>query len=607
MFTFSRRSIDLNGTWKFCPDPMLRCQGQRWWESPSRTDHPFPCWDPEGLWEIQVPGTWKTQFNELKWYDGHAVYMRDFDVPEIPAGHEAFLVFDGVVYTAKVYLNGQILKRHDWGYSPFTVRVTESLRAKNRLFVRVENHHKPDRLPGLTYDWNNDGGIINPVKLIFVPITHIGNFRVQTRLEGNNVSLDFEIFLRSRDNYASENVTVRIPELGLESSVISKVGTKALLSFKLPHTKIDLWCPENPKLYQVELSTRYEVLRDELGFREVRTLGKDILLNGNPIRLYGLCVHSDFKETGRTATAKGIGEMISKVRALGVNFLRCAHYPYAEAWGRALDRAGLLWWEEVPAYWLSDTIASEGQTRLACGMMEETIRRDWNRASLIFWSVSNECMGTNRDDPEDNNYKYWFTIVPKIRQMDPSRLISCADAGYMFSVKPVWAPGQHDNFVRPIEDAESWRPGHPDSAYELFDVLSGNLYANSPGESAPLYHRFVEMFRNYNKPLMISEFGSMSLRGTQVQDDVFGSEVRHEKIIREAYAAFRELPEISGWCIWCLADIRVPIHWRWYNSGKGVFRYGLIDEEWQEKRVFNVVREEIGLLKKQFKSQQALQ
>jgi hypothetical protein len=184
--------------------------------------------------------------------------------------------------------------------------------------------------------------------------------------------------------------------------------------------------------------------------------------------------------------------------------------------------------------------------------------------------------------------------------LDPSRLISCADAGYMFSVKPGWGPGQHDNFVRPIEDVESWRPGHTDQAYELFDVLSGNLYANNPGESHPLYHRFVEMFRNYNKPLIVSEFGSMSLRGSQVPDNVFGSEVRHAKIFREAYAAFRELPEISGYCPWCLVDIRAPIHWRWYNSGKGVFRYGLLDEEWQEKRVFNVVREEIALLKEQF-------
>jgi hypothetical protein len=54
------------------------------------------------------------------------------------------------------------------------------------------------------------------------------------------------------------------------------------------------------------------------------------------------------------------------------------------------------------------------------------------------------------------------------------------------------------------------------------------------------------------------------------------------------------------YCPWCLVDIRVPIHWRWYNSGKGVFRYGLLDEEWQEKRVFNVVREEIALLKRRF-------
>jgi len=596
MFTHDRPGLDLNGVWKFCPDPMQRCRRQQWWRNPAKPNGIFPCWDVDGLWDIRVPGTWKTQYEQLKWYDGHAMYLKDFEA-ELPPGHEALLAFDGIVYASQIYLNGQLVGEHDWGYSPFQVRVTETLRRRNRLFVLVENLGRKDRVPGEIHDWNNDGGIINGVKLVFVPVTHIHNFRVATRIENSAAHLSFELWLASRDTQAVEPVEIAVPELGVRLSVTASAGAKATAGVAVPLGKIELWSPENPKLYRVELRTRHETIRDDVGFREMRTDGREILLNGQPLRLYGICVHAEFKDTGRTATPEGIELMIRSARELGVNFLRCAHYPYAEIFGRAMDRAGLLWWEEVPAYWLSN-MHEEGQTRLACGMLADTIRRDWNRASLIVWSVSNECCWRNPENPRENNYAYWFKAVPLVRELDPSRLVSCAEAGNMISVKPVWAPGQADEFDRAVEDAESWRPGHTDEWYALFDLLGANLYVNDLAEAEVAYPRFVEMFRRYNKPLILSEFGSMSLRGAAVAADQLGSEARHAALLRGTYRILARLPELIGYCPWCLTDIRVPIHWRWYNQGKGVFRYGVMDETYAKKAtVFAALQEGIRELK----------
>lgn len=147
MFTHSRREISLNGTWKFNPDPYQRCRQQQWWKNLASDASFFPCWDVEGLWDIEVPGTWKTQFPELTWYDGHANYVKDFSVPSLAADQEAFLVFDGIVYASEVYLNGHKVGQHDWGYSPFSCRVTEYLRENNRLFVLVDNHLSADACP----------------------------------------------------------------------------------------------------------------------------------------------------------------------------------------------------------------------------------------------------------------------------------------------------------------------------------------------------------------------------------------------------------------------------------------------------------------------------
>ena len=155
MFTYNRKLLDLNGSWNFCPDPMQRCRRQKWWSKKPGENDMFPCWDENGLWKIQVPGTWKTQFEELKWYDGHAVYMKDFSVYEDLSGKDAFLCFDGIVYEAEIYLNGHFVGRHEWGYSPFQYRVTEFLKENNRLFVLVDNHLRADRVPGEIFDWNN--------------------------------------------------------------------------------------------------------------------------------------------------------------------------------------------------------------------------------------------------------------------------------------------------------------------------------------------------------------------------------------------------------------------------------------------------------------------
>ena len=614
MFTHNRKSIDLNGTWKFNPDPYQRCKQQKWWEGEGTDTAFFPCFNLEGLWDIQVPGTWKTQFEELKWYDGDANYVREFDVDEIPEGHEAFLCFDGVVYACQVYLNGEHVGDHDWGYSPFQLRVTDQLRRQNRLFVLVDNHLREDRVPGVRFDWNNDGGIINGVKLVFVPSVHVHNFRTQTRLDDGFAVISYQLSVtRHRCELAHDPLTVTfaIPELGIRDETAVPVNGTGESEVRIPLTdyrspitdhSLTLWSPDDPKLYTTTLSTPYETLTDEIGYREIRTEGTQILLNGEPIRLYGVAVHSEFPGTGRTATPDGIDLMLSKARELGCNFLRCAHYPYADIFARAMDKAGMLWWEEVPVYWLPE-VHTEPQRSLALGMLREAITRDWNRASLIFWSVSNECAigKTVSETIEGGNYPYWVAATRLVRELDPSRLVSSADSSHRITVTTKWTPDKGDAFDENGE-VETSEPGHPDAFYDLLDVLGGNLYVPTTGANPAATHKFADMLKRYGKPLMLTEFGAMSTTDPRPDcpEDACGHPRFHEQILREAYIAFHDRPEIVGYVPWSLMDVRVPMHWRWYNRGSATFAYGFLDNDYVKKHVFGVVQEEIAKLRARF-------
>ena len=119
------------------------------------------------------------------------------------------------------------------------------------------------------------------------------------------------------------------------------------MRFALGREQVELWEAGAPRFYTVELRTAGELVSDRVGLREVRAAGQDILLNGERVHLWGACVHSEFKQRGRSDSPELLDEFFALVRDLGANFLRCAHYPYSEAFVRRAEEEGLLLWEEV--------------------------------------------------------------------------------------------------------------------------------------------------------------------------------------------------------------------------------------------------------------------
>ncbi|HEY3415693.1 MAG TPA: glycoside hydrolase family 2 TIM barrel-domain containing protein, partial [Armatimonadota bacterium] len=559
-----------------------------WWVNERPKDSIFPCWDLEGMWRIQVPSTWNTAFEKLAFYEGYACYVKDFTSEELAEGTDAFLCFDGAVYSAEVWLNGVWVGKHECGYSPFQFRVTPYLQGQNRLMVFVENYRKDDRVPGMIYDWHNDGGLIRPVKIVYTPERHVENFQVRTALDGDEVVLTTVASFTSRDIQTPETIAVAIPELGVHGEQTVAPGEKTAIVFRQPKERVSLWGYGNPKLYTVEVRCGEDVVTDEVGLREIKTQGPEILLNGKPIKLWGLATHSEFKHMGRTDTPELLDEFFAKIHDLGCNFVRCAHYPYSDAFVRKADREGILLWEEVPAYWQA-RMDEPPVKALAFQMMREMIDRDLNRASVIIWSVSNECEWKNPEG-NDGNYRYGIECAALVRSLDPTRLISSAEAHVLMNDTP-WNPAQADDFSYGKQGRHAWRPSLPDAYYEAMDILSMNNYA-PPGSLA--FDRNAvsgEVFAKYNKPIMISEFGSVSLRGSDAPLDELGSDAGHADVVRRFYESFETMPWLAGAAIWNFCDIRSPIQWQWFGSGLGVFRYGITDENWEPKQVYQVVKD----------------
>lgn len=131
-----------------------------------------------------------------------------------------------------------------------------------------------------------------------------------------------------------------------------------------------------------------DTVEDQIGFRCIETRGSEILLNGKPIFLRGICLHeeSPFPNQGRASRLDEAEILLGWAKELNRNFVRLAHYTHNENMTRTADRLGLLVWSEIPVYW---NMAWKNKTtrQNARNQLIEMIQRDKNMASIILWSV----------------------------------------------------------------------------------------------------------------------------------------------------------------------------------------------------------------------------
>jgi beta-glucuronidase len=226
-------------------------------------------------------------------------------------------------------------------------------------------------------DWWNYGGITRSVELVQVPETFVADYVVQLRRGFSN---EVTGWVRLSGSRRQQTVIVEIPEAKLARAV--RTDAQGFAELRFP-AKLSLWSPDNPKLYDVVVTAETDRVREEIGFRSIEVKGGEILLNGQPIFLRGVCAHEEAPlRTGRAYSTEEARILLGWVKELGANFVRLAHYPHNEAMTREADRLGILVWSEVPVYW---TILWENTATFenARNQLSENITRDRNRASII--------------------------------------------------------------------------------------------------------------------------------------------------------------------------------------------------------------------------------
>ncbi|MDR0416544.1 MAG: hypothetical protein LBH76_04370 [Propionibacteriaceae bacterium] len=557
----ARRPVTwLDGDWHFAIDPYDTCLRARWFDEPERDpdgrplplDHSFEAWPT-----VPVPSCWNTLKPEWLWYEGSAVYVRDFAAEPTAPGERQFLHFEGANYAAYVFLNRRYVGWHRGGSTPFSFEVTGQLQASNRLLVVVNDTRRPERVPTDNTDWFNYGGLHRSVGLLRVPASFVRTAAVAlvadaeppTAAAPSAIAVDITV---DGPETAGEAVAA-IPELGLTATFAVSDG-RGRATLTAPAGSLTLWEPAHPRLYDVVVSYAGDTWSERVGFRDLRVVGSDILLNGRPLYLKGVSQHEDSVERGRSLTEADIRHNFALARDMGCTYVRLAHYPHARAAAQVADELGLLLWEEIPVYWAID-FANPATAREAQNQLSELIARDRNRAAVVIWSVGNENPDT------DARLTFMSDLARLAKALDPTRLTSAACL-----VDPGGADG----------------PVIADRLAEVIDIIGVNEYY---GWYEPDFSRLPRLFENsrLTKPVIVSEFGADAVAGRRGPETEMFTEDHQLAVYRQQIAVLRTIPYVKGLSPWILYDFRCP---RRIHQHQGYYnRKGLLDAAREHRKL----------------------
>src|SRR5229473_3086555 len=391
--TDGRKTLSLDGQWQTIVDPYeagyydYRYQPSAngyFKDAKPKTKSDLIEYDFDTSESLKVPGDWNTQRERLLLYEGSIWYKKSFDYQR-KENSRLFVYFGAANYVADVYLNGEKIGRHEGGFTPFNFEITNLVRDKsNSLIVKVDNQRRRDAVPTLITDWWNYGGLTRQVKLVETPASFVQDYFIQLRKGSLN---QVNGWVKLNGAKLNQRISVQIPEAGINKSITTDANGYAEIGF---NADLTLWSPQNPKLYEVVIEAESDRVHEQIGFRSIETKGSEILLNGRPIFLRGICIHEEAPfRGGRAYSREDAITLLGWAKELGANFVRLAHYPHNENMIREADRMGLLVWSETPVYW---TIMWENPATFAnaSNQLAESIARDKNRAAVILWSVSNE-------------------------------------------------------------------------------------------------------------------------------------------------------------------------------------------------------------------------
>lgn len=334
---------------------------------------------------------------------GRYLYEKDFEISSDQIGQYIALVFEGVYRCATVYVNGKKLAYHAYGYTEFTVDISDVVQAgTNLLKVDVDNSLEPNSR------WYSGSGIYRPVHLVIKPKEHIRNVRITTK------SIFPAVITVTAD--APAETTVKIYD-GEALAAEGMLGDIEIFRAKL-------WDAEHPNLYRAVLSCGTDTEEVEFGIRQLTWSAQTgICVNGKEVKFRGACIHHDNGFLGACEFDTVAERRIRILKEAGYNSIRSSHNPTSRAILRACDRLGMYVIDETFDMWYitktyhdySHDFVENYKSDIAA-----LVNRDYNYPCVVMYSVGNE----NSELGTDKGIQLLKEQTELVKSLDSTRIVT---------------------------------------------------------------------------------------------------------------------------------------------------------------------------------------
>lgn len=390
----SDRFISLDGEWSFCAYERLECIPDNFCGKELLKKITVPsCVQYFGYDFFQYTNVrYPIPFELLKVPRKNPVYQysRRFTV----SGEEKYyLVFEGVDSCFYVYVNGQYAGFSQISHRMSEFDITSYVRAgENRLDVVVQ------KWCAGTYFEDQDKwrftGIFRSVYILKRPQNHIEDYKIETMISGKDAKV---LFSYRRGKAAAE--------VSFEKQT-KKVNAGETVCFSIKDAV--LWSAEIPYLYDLVIRAGGETIYEKVGVRTVEVRDRKFLVNGKPIKLYGVNRHDFHPEKGAAVSYEDMEQDIRLMKSLNVNTVRTSHYPSAPEFYKLCDKYGIYVISESDlethgADSLGEAINGISWVRKVSALSEDERYRDTyierqianvevhkNRPCVLIWSLGNE-------------------------------------------------------------------------------------------------------------------------------------------------------------------------------------------------------------------------
>lgn len=415
-----QRSTLFNDGWKFnlgdVPDAKNKNYDDEAWRNLTLPHD----WSIEQDFNKNSPSTHEGGFLD----GGIGWYRKSFVLPKEMEGKKITIDFDGVYMDSYIYVNGVQVGNHPYGYTPFSFDITDNLICdgvtENVISVKVNNRQPSSR-------WYSGSGIYRDVKLTVTDKVHVeqyGTYVTTPNLKSEYATGKATVNIKTdiaNEEGSDKEVTLVSTIYDSEGNVVGDSTSTQTITANSTY-KYDqnvevqnpkLWGTENPYLYDVvtQVLINNEVVDEyttEFGMRWFDlTTDNGFFLNGEQMKLEGVCMHHDQGALGAVSNEAAIRRQVKKLKDMGVNSIRVTHNPAAQTLIDICNEEGILLIDEAFDTWYGgkktydygrffEQKSIHGDMTWAEYDVKQMVNRGKNAPSIIMWSLGNEVWETNQ-------------------------------------------------------------------------------------------------------------------------------------------------------------------------------------------------------------------